>query len=242
MNEMTVNKKKAKKVTKPKKDKKASIPKIDSPYLAAQQVWNERYGDYIKSRNNWRMAAFLAIGLAIPSVIYSLNQSGKTKVVPYVVEVDNKGGVVGGGPVGASVFKSENVIKANIGRFIKNFRGVSVDGYLQKQMIDDTYKFLPAGSPASVKISQYFRSGNNPFERAKDSTVAINIVAIVSLTEESYRAEWVEITYGRDGNEKTRDRWQAIVTFELIPPEGAQIITNPLGVYVKDIEWEKETL
>jgi len=241
MNELSVDKKTAKKV-KPKKEKKVSIPKIDSPYLAAQQVWNERYGSYIKSRNQWRMIAFLSLGLAIPAVAFSLIQSGKTKVIPYVVEVDGKGSVVGGGPVAPSIYQAENVIKANIGRFIKNFRGVTVDSYLQRQRIDDVYKFMPAQSKASVKINSYYRSEGNPFDRAKEVTVAINIVAVVRLTEESYRTEWVEITYGRDGQEQKRERWQAIVTFELIPPEGAQIITNPLGVYVKDIEWEKETL
>jgi len=241
MNEMSLNKKTAKKA-KPVKEKKPSIPKIDSPYLAAQQVWNERYGSYIKSRNQWRLIAFLSLGLSIPAVAYSLMQSGKTKVIPYVVEVDGKGSVVGGGPVSASVFQAENVIKANISRFIKNFRGVTVDSYLQRQRIDDVYSFLPAQSRASVKLNSYFRADGNPFERAKEVTVAVNIVAVVRLTEESYRAEWVEVTYGRNGQEQERERWQAIVTFELIPPEGAQIITNPLGVYVKDIEWEKETL
>lgn len=236
------DKKKAAKKTAKVKTKKPSTPKIDSPYLAAQQVWNERYGDFIKSRNNWRLIAFLALGLSIPAVAYSLMQSGKTKVVPYVVEVDGKGAVVGGGPVAAATFTAENVIKANLGRFIKNFRSVTADSYLQRQFIDDAYRMLPAQSSASVKINNYFRGSGNPFDRAKDSTVAVNIVAIVRLTEESYRAEWVEITYERDGTEKMRERWQAIVTFALIPPEGAQIISNPLGVYVKDIEWEKETL
>jgi len=171
-----------------------------------------------------------------------LAKSGQTKVIPYVIEVDGKGTVTGGGSVQSSPYQAQNVIKANLSRFVKDFRGVTVDSYLQRQRIDDVYSFIPAGSKASAKISNYYKNKGNPFARAKEVTVAVKIAAVLRLTEESYRIEWVETTYGRDGSENSVERWQAIVTFVLIPPEGAQIINNPLGVYVQDIDWEKETL
>lgn len=229
------------KVKKLKATKKVkSVPKIDSPYLAAQQVWNERYGDYIKSRNSWRMIALASMALAVPAVAFSLIQSGKTKVIPYVIEVDRLGNAVGGAPVNSVPYKAENVIKSTLSTFIKNFRGVTVDSYLQRQRIDELYSFLPAQSKASAKVSAYMSGEGNPFEIAQNKTVAINIVTMVRLTDESYRAEWIETDYDRGGIVGTVQRWQAILTFDVVPPVGAAIINNPLGIYVRDIEWEKE--
>ena len=33
-----------------------------TPYVRARQEWDERFGDQIKSKNNWRLAAFIAMG------------------------------------------------------------------------------------------------------------------------------------------------------------------------------------
>ena len=36
-----------------------------TPYVRARQEWDERFGDQIKSKNNWRLAAFIAMGMSI---------------------------------------------------------------------------------------------------------------------------------------------------------------------------------
>ena len=36
-----------------------------NPYLAARREWDERYGSLITRARNWRMAAFLALGIAV---------------------------------------------------------------------------------------------------------------------------------------------------------------------------------
>ena len=33
-----------------------------TPYVRARQEWDERFGDQIKSKNNWRLVAFIAMG------------------------------------------------------------------------------------------------------------------------------------------------------------------------------------
>ena len=33
-----------------------------TPYVRARQEWDERFGGQIKSKNNWRLAAFIAMG------------------------------------------------------------------------------------------------------------------------------------------------------------------------------------
>ena len=40
----------------------AETTKTQSPYVRARQEWDERFGDQIKSKDNWRLAAFISMG------------------------------------------------------------------------------------------------------------------------------------------------------------------------------------
>ena len=70
----------------------------DSPYLAARTEWDERYGDLITRARNWRAAAFLALGIALIATGGLIALSLRSKVVPFVVAVDNLNRVVASGP------------------------------------------------------------------------------------------------------------------------------------------------
>ena len=53
-----------------------------NPYLAARREWDERYGDLITRARNWRMAAFLALGVAVIETGGMVAHSMRSKVVP----------------------------------------------------------------------------------------------------------------------------------------------------------------
>src|SRR6476646_7781627 len=75
------------------------IPETGSfnPYLAARREWDERYGDLITRARNWRVAAFLALGIALIETGGMVALAMRSKVVPFVVAVDNLGRVVASG-------------------------------------------------------------------------------------------------------------------------------------------------
>ncbi len=62
-----------------------------NPYLNARREWNERYGDYIAQARNWRVAAILALGIALLSSGGLVYVAGQSQIVPYVVRVDKLG-------------------------------------------------------------------------------------------------------------------------------------------------------
>src|SRR5260370_6382151 len=60
-------------------------------YLQARREWDERYGDLVLGKRNWQIASG---GLMLLSLILALGivwMSARTKVIPFVVEVDKLG-------------------------------------------------------------------------------------------------------------------------------------------------------
>jgi type IV secretion system protein TrbF len=60
-------------------------------YLRARCEWDERYGDLVLGKRNWQISS---AGLILLSLILALGivwMSARTKVIPFVVEVDKLG-------------------------------------------------------------------------------------------------------------------------------------------------------
>jgi type IV secretion system protein VirB5 len=62
-----------------------------SPYLAARQEWNERYGSYIAQAYAWRLTALIALVIAAIATGGLVLIASQSQVVPYVVKVDRLG-------------------------------------------------------------------------------------------------------------------------------------------------------
>src|SRR5438128_11016719 len=69
-----------------------------SPWIAAKREWNERYGDLISRARNWRIAALLALLLALVEAGGLIALSLRAKTVPFIVAVDSIGRIVASGP------------------------------------------------------------------------------------------------------------------------------------------------
>jgi len=65
-----------------------------TPYVRARQEWDERFGDQIKSKNNWRLAAFIAMGTTFICVTGMVAIGYRSNTVPYVVALDDVGRAV----------------------------------------------------------------------------------------------------------------------------------------------------
>lgn len=209
----------------------------DNPYLAARMEWNERYGSYIRAAAVWRVVAILALLIAIIGFSYALFLSTEVKLVPYIVEVDRLGTPVSAGIPEHIEYADVRVVRATLGGFITSFRSVTPDAVVQKQYIDRTYALLRASDPSTQKINAWFRS-NSPFEKAKISTVAVEVNNIVALSSQSYQIDWTEFERDRRGKETGLRRFRAIATVTITTPQDeATIRLNPIGVYLRDLDW-----
>ncbi|MGO6746649.1 conjugal transfer protein TrbF [Rhizobium ruizarguesonis] len=212
-------------------------PDLGNPYIAARNEWNERYGSYVRSAAAWRIVGIASMTMAVIGFGYALYQSTQVKLVPYIVEVDKLGTAVNAGFPQQIEYADPRVVRATLGSFVSNFRSVTPDAIVQKQYIDGTYGLLRTSDPATEKVNAWFRS-NSPFEKAKNSTVAIEVNNIVALSNQSYQLDWTEFERDRRGKETAVRRFRGIATVTLTPPQDEGVIRlNPIGLYLRDFDW-----
>src|SRR5216683_8050865 len=70
-----------------------------SPYLVARREWDERYGGLIKSAQQWRGTAVMALLVALAEAIVIIGVATRPRTTPYVVAVDSLGRVAAAGAV-----------------------------------------------------------------------------------------------------------------------------------------------
>lgn len=209
----------------------------ETPYLAARQEWNERYGSYIQTARAWRIVGVLGLTMAVITSTYALYLSTQVKLVPYIVEVDKLGTAVTAGFPQQIEYADPRVVRATLGNFVTSFRSITPDAVVQKQYIDRTYALLRTSDPSTQKINAWFR-GNSPFEKAKSATVAIEVNNIVALSNQTYQLDWTEFERDRKGKETGTRRFRGIATVAMIAPQDeATIRFNPVGLYIQDIDW-----
>ena len=209
----------------------------DNPYIAARQEWTERYGSYVRAAAAWRIVGIAGMTMAVIGFSYALFQSTQVKLVPYIVEVDKLGSAASAGYPQQIEYADPRVIRATLGSFVSNFRSVTPDAVVQKQYIDRTYALLRASDPATAKINAWFQQ-NSPFDKARTTTVAVEVSNIVALSSQSYQVDWTEYERDRQGKETATHRFRGIAAVTLTPPQDEGVIRlNPIGLYLKDFEW-----
>ncbi|OJF99494.1 conjugal transfer protein TrbF [Rhizobium sp. 58] len=209
----------------------------ESPYLAARQEWTERYGSYVQAARAWRIVGIVGLSMAVIGFSYAMYLSTQVKLVPYIVEVDKLGTSISAGFPQQIEYADPRVVRATLGNFVTSFRSITPDAVVQKQYIDRTYALLRTSDPSTQKVNAWFR-GNSPFEKAKTSTVSIEVNNIVALSNQTYQIDWTEYERDRKGKETGTRRFRGIATVTLTAPQDEAIIRlNPIGLYVQDLDW-----
>ena len=218
----------------------ATSGQIDtSPYLAARREWDERYGSLITRARNWRIAAVLALAVALVATCGLIALSTKAKVVPYVVAIDNLGRVLAAGPADQASRADDRLKRAALFQWMSDLRTVTTDGVAQRKAIDRVYSMIANGSPAQVEIGDFYRN-DPPFDRAQKRTVEVDVKAVFPVSDRTYQVEWSEIVRGLSGQIESQDNWKGSVTIAISPPSDERLIrVNPLGIYVTNVSWSK---
>jgi type IV secretory pathway TrbF-like protein len=211
-----------------------------NPYVEARREWNERYGDYIQQAHHWRILAVICGSVALISVIGVVYIGAQNKVVPYVVEVDKLGAVAAIARADHPGKVDPRVIKAYLARFVSDWRTVTIDRQEQKGAIDRVYAMLPSGSIAVSKMNDYFKA-HNPFTATATQTVAVAVTNLLPISDETWQVEWQEVTRDSRGELTGNVRMKVSIIVGITPPTDEKLILmNPLGVYIKDLNWSRQ--
>ncbi|HMB54903.1 MAG TPA: VirB8/TrbF family protein [Thermoanaerobaculia bacterium] len=210
-----------------------------SPYLAADRLRANAYLDLARTLTNYRLlaAALLVVDLVLVGAV--LWQSGQTRIVPYVVELDGWGNAVAFGPADELADPDRAMLVHTVSRWLWNVRAVTLDPAVQRRLVLDAYSHTDGRAVAL--LNRWYRE-NPPFARAESGTVSVQVTSVLALAESESRwqVQWAEVEHSRTGGEREASRWQAVVTVDVDPPERVEeVITNPLGIRVVDFDWTR---
>lgn len=215
----------------------STTPVAETPYQAAQQIWDDRIGSSRVQAYHWRLTAISAITLATVLTAGLIWLSTRSMIRPYIVEVDARGAVQGVGPVDESFRPTDRYITVQLSDFLKNVRSLPLDPIVLRQNWLKAYAFV---SPrAAMRLNEYARD-RNPFAQVGRESIAVDVTSVVRASSNSFQLRWVERTY-RNGALTTVEYWTALLSVTLeTPNDEERMRVNPLGIYVDGLDWSRE--
>jgi len=209
----------------------------ENPYEGAQGVWNERYRRFVTAKRNWQILAVAALVSNAAQAAGMAWLATQSRVVPYIVRVDQVGRTLVLGPAEASSVADPSVVAWQIQDYLQRVRQVTADRSAQKGILEEVYRTTRG---AAVEfLNEHFRQ-DNPFVVMERRTVMAEIESLLQISSHTWQAEWREIQRSIDGQTLGDERWTGQFTVEVDPPRAADEIThNPLGFYVTHITWSR---
>ncbi|CAJ0718508.1 hypothetical protein LMG7143_04430 [Ralstonia thomasii] len=225
-----------------------------NPYLNARRSWNLHIGSVLSLNAFLAMVTLLALCCALVAISGNIRLGMMAKFIPLVFQQDANQNLL-------SVTVADKMQAASLADyrktatdFISNVRLVTPDATLQRKAIFQTYAFLAAKDPATVKVQEFLTVPKeaHPMERAKTEMVSVEIKSVIKQSPdsqqqatESWQVDWVETVRNRDGTQKQPPTaMRALVTLyqgETTKDTDAETLTlNPHMLMVKDFNWAKQ--
>ncbi len=212
-------------------------PEPVTPYQKAAQVWDERLGAARVQAHNWRLMALgsLMLSLLLAALLLWVGRSAST--LPYIVEVDPRGGARAVGPAAESYKPSDAQIAFHLARFVDNVRALSIDPVVVRQNWLKAYDVVT--DRAAVTLNEYARD-NDPFARVGRETVAVEVASVVRASDSSFQVRWLERIF-EGGALKDTKRLTGLFSIVITPPKTVEAVRkNPLGIYVHTFNWSQD--
>ena len=214
-----------------------ATPEPETPYQRAGQVWDDRIGSARVQAKNWRLAFFGMLVLSGGLAGGLVWQSARGTVVPWVIEVDKLGRSLAVAPAVADYQPTDPQIAWHLARFIEEVRSVPADPVVLRQNWLDAYDYVT--SKGALALDDYARRAD-PFAQIGKTQVAVDVSSVIRASDDSFRVAWVERHYADDALTAT-EHWTAILTIVVKTPTDAdRLKKNPLGVYVRALNWSKD--
>jgi type IV secretion system protein VirB5 len=96
-----------------------------------------------------------------------------------------------------------------------------------------------ARAAAATSLAAWYRV-HPPFEIASKETVQAQVDSVLREPSGSYEVRWTETTRNLNGDVLSTTHWRALLAVQLVPPDPDHLLTNPIGLYVTQIDWSEE--
>ena len=208
-------------------------------YLETSLLRINAYLDWARLLRTSRILLALVMATNAALVAALIWQAGRSRVVPWVVEVDRAGAAVAMGPADRPAEPTRAMVVYALQLFFRSARTVTPDEALQRRLILDAYAY--AGGAAVGELNDFFRR-RSPFVRAERERVSPRVTSVLALDPEetAWRVQWEEAVHSPAGAALRTEQWQAVATIEIEPPEAPEeVLTNPAGIRVVRFDWTR---
>ena len=73
-------------------------------------------------------------------------------------------------------------------------------------------------------------------------TVQIDVQVVVPVSSSTYQVRWIETSFSKEGKVIENRKMTGLFSIEIIPPKDEkEVLSNPLGLLIKDVSWSRET-
>jgi type IV secretion system protein VirB5 len=210
----------------------------DDPFLAGRTEAAERYGYLSKNAAQWRRISAVLILCCAACVFSVIFMAGRVTVVPYIVQVDEHGYGIAVEPVAPSNVDARLVI-SHVGRYVWSLKTVFNDPEAQLHLMNFVYNSTPVNTAAEKKYQEYY-AANNPVIIGEAETVSVTVNSVLSMSDETWQAEWTEDRYTVGGDRVSAKHYRGIFTVAAVTPRTMQeILLNPLGIFIIDFNFSE---
>jgi type IV secretion system protein TrbF len=222
------------------------IEQAPNPYLDARRQWNSQVDRAFGVIHVWQLFGIAGLLIGLGGVAGITYLGSQAKFVPYIIEVDKLGEAVAVGPAQLAAPADVRVVRASLASFISASRLVTPDLELQRRAIFCVYGMLKTKDPATTKMNEFLNGTpeTSPFVRAAKITVNADISSVLPISTTSWQVDWQETIRDRDGGLVGKPvHMRAVLEIYLLPPSisarESDIQRNPLGIYVRDYNWQE---
>ncbi len=208
-----------------------------SVFMDMRRQWNECYADYVIRERRWMITAFASIGVALVCSIGMAYMGTQNKLVPYVVAVDKLGDSVAVQRADLATRADARIIRSQLARWVENVRSIYQDAGAQRSNFTTAYSMIQKNTAAYNTLNEYFTK-NDPFKRAENEGVSVEINTVLPITDNTWQVQWTENVHSTKGELVSTTPMQANITVAINPPSDEKtLLKNPMGVYITSFNW-----
>ena len=209
-----------------------ALPAGNNPYLEARREWDERYGDVLARAHSWRLVALAALGVAVIAVLGAVHVASQSKIEPYVVALNTLGDPLVPVTAASGAAVTRRILTWQVAEWIYNARSVLSDRTAEQDIIKG--RVFPMASKSVAGYLNAWYSAHPPY----GPPVRVKITSVLPITANTFQINWQQAT--DVAGVRTKTFWQANVVTGIDPKlvsSGNELLSNPLGIFVKDLSW-----
>jgi type IV secretion system protein TrbF len=215
----------------------------ENPFVAARDEFTNAFGDLAKGKRNWQVIAFVAMSLLALVTLAYVELARSARLVPYVVQVDRLGQVVGAGAADELKRPDERLIRSELAQFVRAIRTVlpAAAASAQAELLRRGYAFVTP--PVAGFLNDYFAAPeHDPRLLGTRLSRQVDVASVLRLpNSDVWRLQWTETERAIEPATAGRTvAWEGYASVKLVPLRSPEAVEeNPLGLAVTSLSWTR---